>query len=264
MSYKLSHFGTKALPTARATPDVGSGPSLFTMIDLPGGLIFDESGAQAAPRGTYKLRFEAMISEATASAADTAYQAFRALRGTHNQLKRTRQDAGVEWVYARLDQISATRRPEDVATLELEFLFTVESRVWSGTARTPAETLDGGDGDDVLVCPNLGDAIVKNAVLTVKAGTQPLHALTFTITGETSITYSGTIAAGKSLIIDVGAKTVENNGTGDYAPWDYSANVIDDWFRIAAGGSISITLAYSGGTPSDDGTFSASYYDAHE
>jgi len=203
-------------------------------------------------------------SEATAAAADTAYQAFRALRGTRDQLKRTRQDASVEWVYARLDQITAMRRPEDVATLDLDFLFTIQSRVWSGTARTPAETLDGGDGDDVLSCINAGDAIVKNAVLTVKAGTQSLHTLTFTITGETSITYSGTIAPGKSLIIDGGAKTVENDGTGDYDAWDYSANVIDDWFRIAAGATTSITLDYSGGTPADDGTFSASYYDAYE
>lgn len=264
MSYKLTHFGDAALPTARATPGVGTGPSIFNTVDLPGGVTFDETGAQAAPRGTYKLRFSAMISEATASAADTAYQAFRALRGTRDQLKRTRQDASVEWVYARLDQITATRRPEDVATLDVEFLFTIQSQVWSGTARTPAETLDGGAGSDVLQCINAGDAIVRNAILTVKAGSEALHTLTFTVAGETSITYSGTIAPGESLVIDVGAPTVENEGVGDYDPWDYSGNVIDDWFRIAAEATTDITLDYSGGTPTDDGTFSASYYDGYE
>lgn len=259
MTYKVTKFGSTNFPTARATPDVGTFASLLAIVQLPGGGTHDEQGTDQSPTMIGPLRVECLLTAATAAAADTAYQLLRALRGVRDKLYRVRQDTDEEWVYARLDKINATRAPEDIATMNVEMIFMVQSRCWSGDAKTPGVLL--ASTPDTVICANAGDADVLNAVITITAGTEPLQDIDITDgRSQTNITFSGTIAATKALIIDCGAKTVENDASDAYAYWDLSSHADDEWVRINQDGA-TITFAYAGGTPTDDGTIAFSYYE---
>lgn len=117
-------------------------------------------------------------------------------------------------IRGRLDEVRLVPRATwETPAVDLEIELTCEDGTWKATSDT-TETING--------TPNalaLGSAPVSDWVLTITATTNSITDITITL-GTHTLTWLGTIAASKALVIDAGACTVKNDGVnaiGTYA-----------------------------------------------
>jgi len=222
--------------------------------------------------------------EETPEDLQAAFNRLKALRGKRDQLYRRQRDGTFEWAWARLVQVSSTQLPKHVLHLPVDLTFQVlpplqwfgehHGTGWFFNQPDPIYFDSGrffNEGDDTVildvtpktvVVTNGGNAVVRNAVITVTAGGTPITALNISKSGETDLSYSGTIPSGQSVVLDCGALSVKNNGFADYAHLAVGANhKIDGWLRLDPGiNSIVVTRTGGGGLSS----ITVQFYEAWE
>lgn len=164
-----------------------------------------------------------------------------------------------EWVYARCEDVDANRSLENKNWEEITFTFLILSPAWNGDGIDDTETLSSSPHTYSL--SNDGDAVVVDAVLTLTAGSADITSVTFS-TGDAEIQYTGTISAGNDLVIDCGAMSVQNNGTGDYVNFARTANHAEDYWFPLQPGSNPITVTFTGG--STNSSLNVVFYEAWE
>ncbi len=266
MGYYLSAFGSTALPLYGAVVDISTGPSRLALVTLPCRTLYDAQVTGQAERDSTRISYKCVLYDDTEAALDSAYQAYRALRGTRGQLWRTRGDGRLQWTYARLMEVAGERRAgEHYTYLELTFQFQMLSRDWySDNPITYAFAEVAEDDDDLAIMGavsdaiafpltatvmNVGDQMQPSLVISVRAGDNTITALSLTnnTTGHV-LAWAGTLTAGKLLHIDCGAFSVENNGTDAYSELT-PPNNREEWMALAPGQNdltISITSAGTG------------------
>lgn len=275
MSYNLNKFGQTDLPKVNAEPDVGTGPAKSDLVNIPGGW-FDPQGTAQADAQTHIIPLACALIGATKTALDDAYDTVRALKGVRDKLWRLRADGDIQWIWARMIEIQAVRDYRVPHRLPMTISFQRLSPLWNGLRSDDGWLLDAGDRLDEglyldgtptvlntspknITVTNSGNATVKNAVITVTAVGTDITALTIAKSGETQLVYSGTIAAGESLVIDCGAWSVENDGTDDYANFALGAShAIEEWLHLEPGNNTITVTKTGGGTTS---TIGFTYYD---
>jgi hypothetical protein len=219
----------------------------------------------------YELPLAAELVAATVAALSTSALGLRALRGERLALWREMSSGGaLQWCWARLMRKGAPRGPENRMWQPVELSFEVTSPWYGAYMDGDGWLLDDGFLFDngLYLDTGLLTTIVSAAPFTIThGGDAEITALTITVTaaagaaitaltvkvGATSIwewTYTGTIAAGKALVVDCGAQTVKNNGTDDYAHWALTANHNQNhWFAFQPGANtVTVTMIGGGAT----------------
>jgi len=110
-----------------------------------------------------------------------------------------------------------------------------------------------------MTITNDGDATCVNAIITVTAGSAAITALTLA-TDDAELSYSGTIAIGKELVIDCGALSVKNDGAAAYAGFTWTGNHTSRWWLPLYSGDNTLTVTWTGG--STDSEIKVEFYDA--
>jgi len=285
MSYALTHFGEVyllALYEERAP--VGTADSVVEYVELEDGGAFDGLGSARAARQEYSFSLQGELVADTAAGLDVAYRALLAYRGKRERLYRLRADGVTwEWTTARLLKVTATKSPGDILVQRVQLQFKGGDPAWSGGYHG-GWLLDDGHYLDSGLSLDSGeeyalDAAPKSITL-ANGGETPVHAVQIVVTAAGSgitnlviqrkiagvvqehLVYSGTIAAGKSLVIDTGDASVANDGSDDYAHFTLGASHVSDWWLTLEPGNNVIEVTRTGGNNSS--TVNFYYWEASE
>jgi hypothetical protein len=266
MSYQYERFGTTVLPTRMTQAEIGSGAVNLGLMDLPGGGAFDPNGTAQARHGQRPIKLNGTILGSTPTDLDTQYRGLLAMVGKRDKLYR-RSDLGtIEWITARVQNVSCTREVGNKLHLPINISFVGLSPCWYGEHHGIGWLLDAGYyldtgkvldeelGDVNIPMPaagnvtvtNNGNYPVRNAIISITAAGSNITALTLGGTGW-DLAYTGTILAGKTLVIDCGAFTVLNDGVDDFAHLARGVyHTIPEWSCINSGSNILSTTRTGG------------------
>lgn len=287
MSLWLERFDDVTLPLIEAQQDIGAIGTRTSYTNLPGGGGYDNYGNDQAPRGVYSLPASGELMGETQAEVLADADALRAKRGRRAKLYARVDDNSVRWVWARLRDVRITRRPEHVLFLPVDLQFDITSPVWYGTTHgadwewNDGTLWDSGaawnqatndvfplawDDFNIFTVVNDGNATIDNAILTVTAGAAAVTA--FGVVSEDADgvdqadwEWTGTLAAGQSLVIDAGKQSIENNGTGAYANLTFNAgHALPGWFRLDPG-STSLVISF---VSTADATLTVTFADGFE
>ena len=267
MPYVIYQFGALTLPAYNGDNDVSAGQVAPAYIDLPGGGVYDVLGAEPAKRRATLLNKICTLDGDSTAALRTSYNALRAKIGRRDRLWRKWDAEYYEWCWARLLNITARRTTRNMLHQEVDLQFMQVSPHWYGQHHGGGWTLDSGvlfdtgylldetgwqsiaAGATNITVTNNGNRTVTNAVVTVKAGSANITALTVSVSGISQLQYSGAIVAGKQLVIDCGDLSVTNDGADAYADFAIATNhTIDDWLRLEPGTNTVAIVITGGGT----------------
>ncbi len=262
MAYLIERFGAtwetaELLPTAGGEQPLGSDGSLSGRVQVAGGGAYDAWGDEQAPAVAGSIEVRGIWQAVSESAMETKIAALKALRGTRSRLWRS-NGVSTQWRYARLMAVEDPGGRGTPTTDEISLEFQLQDGPWYGTAHDDTTPLDSSP--KTITLTNGGNVRVTNPILTIKAGSAPITALTVEVSGVSKWTYSGTIAEGKSVVIDCGSRSVENDGTGDYEHFalDATGHLVADWLQLQPG-SNSIKVTLTGGAT--DSTFRVQFSD---
>jgi len=251
--FYLYQFGTTEIPGAQGAFGFPAQVRSTSQRTLGGN--FDGAGALTlSPELPYALNYTGLVVHATdTTQIRTELDALRALRGQLDRLWLRTADGYDRWAWARLLNVSPEMRAVDRAAVQFVMGFEVRS-LWNGAAHGGAWTFDDGYYFDnglyfdtegahtlntlpkTLTITNNGNVAVDNCGITITAVANAITALKIGIAGVCEFTFTGTIAAGTSLVVDCGNKTVLNNGLD---AWRYfaltAAHTIEPWLRLAPG-----------------------------
>jgi hypothetical protein len=273
MSYRIYKFGSTTLPTARITGTFGTGGSLETGIPLIGGMIDTRGDGYVNLRLPHEIVYGAWIVD-TAANAMSALQALQALRGVRARLYRINEyDDTEHWAYARLMQVRAPWQYQRKTMQPVDLTFQMLTPWYEDAYNTTAWTLDDGKlFDDGLFFDQGGGVAVTLATATTvttlnNGGNAPSRYFWVEVTAKTSaitslsiiigadqrnyVTWTGTLLADKTLIIDGRSRTVKNNGVNETGSITLSSltHVSDYWFELEPGNnSVRITRTGGGAT----------------
>jgi hypothetical protein len=273
--YRITRFGTVDLPDRRTAQYIGAGSVDTGMLPLAAGGAYDPYGSE----DNFSRGF--LVSWQGGLITSDEYRGLRAMFGKRRKLHRTWDDGATEWVWARLVKLDSDRMIGHKNHVDARADFDVISAVWNGDSHGDGWVLDSGEylddgltldeesGDEWtlygattnIVINNAGNAIAKNVTITIIPGTtDTITAVTITKTGETDITYTGTINPSQTLVIDCGAWSVENNLIDDYDGLTFGANHAIDGILQLDPGDNTITITKTGGNIDD--RVIVSFYDA--
>lgn len=255
MSYWVVRFGDKDLPRCNAVQDNGMPEIAPAYSQFPYGGVFDAYGAEKA---RVSLPFPIPVEGTIHLRRQMELYDWRALHGVRDTLYRRRDGAAFEEsITARLMSLKTMRSYVNPEILELQFQFDALEEYWSGEDQTFTEAF--WQSPQVIPAPNEGNAIQRNIVITLTADGS---AITFfsMASALTRFEWTGTLAAGNSLVIDVGAKTVRNNGVDAYAGFSlHTLHRVAEWLRLPPGDN-NLTIWRTGGLATT--TIQLAYKDA--
>lgn len=269
--YRLYAFGTKVLPDAASeyTEEIAAPDGAVAVI---GGGVYDSYGSRVVqPRLPATIRYRGTIRGSTVAAVRTSLESYLALIGTKANLSRSALDDAEEIVCsARLMAVQRVHKPVNYFGKHevLDFTFQLLSR-WRGAARNSVTELTVGESSKAITFYNYGNRRQEEIRISVTAGSAALSMFGVDLpTASCSWRWTGSLAAGETLVIDCGAKSVLKNGIDDWngfamtgnhgiEPWLSVANVADDTEGLS--GSFVYTDNAAGATP---GVVTVTMYDA--
>lgn len=262
--YRLYSFDGVTLPDARSEFDGDTAQAWLGAVALPGGTrAFDSLGSGQAPLVTpYLLEYSSVVSASSLATLESTVSAWRAKTGVRGLLRRRVLSAATyQDITARLVEITMPIRPTAThgKQIKLTWRFQVLDEFWRHASKTSTSaTLDSNPKTFDVV--NAGNAIIRDCIFTITAGSADITAMTFNmVSGTYNWNYNGTIPAGTSIIVDAGARRVRSNaGVDQYANFVLnSGHVWEDWIGIP-NGTRTVVIAKNGG--STNSTVVMEYY----
>lgn len=267
MPYSIDRFGdayatAEQLPRYEGKQPQGAGPVRSAVIRLVGGAYYDPLGDEDALPPVEEITVEGEWVAASDAAMQTKLAALRGLRGTKSKIWRTTSAGTSHWREARCLEVDSDLTPGSPRLAKIALAFELEPTPWYGTKVYKSIVL--GTSPVASTITNPGNAVARDITVTVHPQSSAITAfhLENLRTGHVSkIKYAGTVAAKHALEINCGEKSVENNGSDDYANLSLeSGHTITEWLRLAPGAnSIRITCTGGGATS----TIGVSFYEAH-
>jgi len=271
--YRLIRFGTQTLEFCNQVDSaIGSGTAPVAYSPLPEGGAFDLYGSQQKHPGAVERSVTRRLQASSVENLTDLYMRLLSMRGKRDQLYRRTASGDVHWMYARLAEVIAVRdwqqaRYQTIQDVELRFV--CQELFWrgdyGGTWYLDAEqfldlglVLDSGQEYPLTASPttftiNIGSAAdpgrapVRTMRIIVKAGTSSMSNITIARTDGESLTFSGSIPANQSLLIDTGSMQVTVNGVDAYDSLDFQPTAdMAAWFALQPGAN-EITVTFTGG-----------------
>lgn len=264
MSYWLSEFDGLTLPTQEPEIEVGTGGVQSVLLSLPAGGVFDPLGGSQAMREGEPVRGRFLLSASSASGLKTAFEALRAKIGVRGALYREWDDGTLEWTYARLEEIRARQQTGQITNIPVDLRFIKQALAWYGATEQDVTYADlsaaSGDADLpttgaeqdgyplAFTLTNEGNYDQRAVMFTLTAGGGNITAVTLAnSTSGHTLTWSGTLVAGKSLVIDCGALSIQNDGTDDYDSLTPPSGK-ETWMVLGPGANVfSLNVTEAGG-----------------
>ena len=283
--YRLIRFGLISLEHYNQVDVVGSGSTPTSYYPLPEGGAWDNFGSQQKHVGMVERVSSRRLRGSTAAATEQLYFELLAQRGTRNRLYRQTKAGNIHWQFARLVEVTAQRSYEqtkfgDGIIQDIDLRFITQETFWrgslggawyfdSGEYFDSGLSFDSAQSFDLISSPteitlttsdDIGRATTRALRINIEAGSSAITSITIARTGGESITFSGTIASGDTLIIDTGTMQVTNDGNDAYDDLTLSPTAdLAAWFSLVAGDN-EITITYTGGGTGS--TIDFSYYEA--
>lgn len=281
--YRIERFGTITLPVFNNEYTLSPVPAQMSVVETTAGGYDNDGGGRNRQALPFAINYSGIISEDTDGLNRTRLDALRGAVGTRALLyRRAADNETVHTCTARLVSAPMTWPYTQRGWFEVDLNF-MQLTPWRGAFHEPEWYLDTGvlldDGheldESVAV---VWDTAVKQ-VATVNAGNLPVNDVTLTMTaGGTAITsilitvydgttgeiyaqlqWLGTLAAGKSLVIDSGAFSILNDGVSNYGNLALTAShKVDHWLQVRPG-TQGLALVRFGGNASS--TFYLNYRD---
>jgi hypothetical protein len=181
--------------------------------------------------------------------------ALKALIGLRGQLWRRRFfDAQRSWKTCRLLEVKHVETVEQAGVVsEVQSTYETMMNGWHAQTATSVAVNTTAGVATTLQTNNGGMLPVYDGVLTIARTGTAITQVRVTGTGI-DITWTGTIAAAQSLVIDAGAQTITNGGADAYSGFVLGASV-SDWLPLTLGNNI-LTITTTGGPA----TVTLSYY----
>lgn len=283
MSAILKLFGSVALPEYDfSNPATGSGPTASTATRTAGGGYFDALGSARAPLELpYTLPFRGTLAEDTTAAFAARMKELRGMRGKVANLLRELEDGTTQWCEAKCVRVPAEGAAGQALTQEVEIEFEIRSP-WYGALHGAAWYLGQsgiflGDGHvlghvesheltaspTVITLTNAGEGQVRAVRITVFAGDGTMTALRLAC-GDCEWDFTETIAAVKSLIVDTGAWTVQNDGVDAWNGLQVTANhTRGEWLLLEPGANV-VTVTFTSNASAVKPRIRFDFSDAHE
>ncbi len=262
MAYLIERFGdayatAEELPILGGEQPLGGGGARSGRVGLAGGGSYDVWGNDRAPARAQDVTVTGWWPGASEDAMESKLATLKALEGVRSKLWRS-NGVDAQWRWARLMQVEDAASRGTPATDEISLTFEMATGVWNGTPHDDVTTLNVSP--KTITVANGGNMRVGDAVVMVTAGSAPITALSIAISGVSKFTYSGTIAVGKSVVIDCGALSVHNDGVDDYEHFalDTNLHTISEWLRLEPGNN-SVVVTITGGAT--DSTIHFQYND---
>jgi hypothetical protein len=268
--YILETFAGIDLPTASPKHTAGTAASNEQTVALLGGGTYDAAGtSRLEPQLPYELTYDCKATGATAAALRATLDGLRALRGVKGKLYRRGLDDSVpqfpQWATARLLGLSYNTEARHSHGLfqPLTLTWNVQT-LWYGILHGAPWTLDDGyyldtglyldmhdryaltSASTALTVSNGGNIYTDEVTLTLEAGASAVTGLTVAV-GSCVLEFSGTVAAGTSLVIDSAKRSIKNAGVDAYANLQLgSGHASVAWFRLEPGNN-TVTVVRTGG-----------------
>ena len=286
--YRLVRFGTTDIEYLNQVDMIGGGGTPVSYMRLPGGGAIDGYAGRQMYPGAVERTKNVRLWSATEAGLDNVYYALLALQGKRDRLYRRTSQGDIHWQYARLAALDAERNYEQAKYRRIQDInlrFVTQEADWRGALWTPGGlTFDSGyyfdtglhfdtglshslgaSPDSWVVTVgsalDLGRAVVRNLKITINAGDAILTNPVIARTGGETLTYTGNIPSGGSLVIDCGLMQVSCTGVSNaYDNLTFAATAdMATWFTLLAG-SNTITITYTGGGTGK--SISLEYYEA--
>jgi hypothetical protein len=282
MTWRVIQFGDLVLPNYDPQINLGTGQALSALVELPGGGVFDQYGDEDRPMRPMKFTKRAVIHDENRSTLQDLFDALKAYAGKKESISLLSLDGDEEyrWAEGSVEVIDGPRRPGDMYTQDVEINWLIDRPLWHGALRAGWYFDDGYYLDDGLyfdesnsttldaspktvTANNGGNATVEDAIITVTAGSAPITALKIErqVSGTTyeELDFTGTIATGKALVIDVGAWSVLNDGVDAFNDLAMGSDHKSECLLKLLPGDNTIIVTITGG--STDSTIAFAYYD---
>jgi len=270
--YRLTRFGSFDLEHYNQVDAVGSGAAPSAYQVLPEGGAIDLFGDRQTHPGTVERTITRRLRVSTETGLTNLYLQLLALRGKRDRLYRRTAAGEIQWMYARLVEVSAERSYEQTKYRRIQDVslrFVCQEVFWRGalgglwyfdngeyfdsglffdsgqeyalTTSPTIATVSVGASDDA------GRAAVRAIRMIISAGNAPMSNITIERAGGESLIFSGPVAAGTDLIIDTGMMEVTNNGVDAYDNLTISPTAdMAMWFTLQPGDN-EITITFTGG-----------------
>ena len=270
MNYYLQRFGP-AYATATTLPvldaDQAIGPDVIPSVNiaLPGGGTFNVRGTdQALPSG-HTVTARGFYQAASEAALQVLVDAMQAWTGKRSKLWLYCADTTVRWRYARLLSAPLQHLADGHGRFKqsMDLTFELGDMLWYGqTINEDTITLNASPKSAEI--NNAGNQVVRDVIITVTAKTSAITQLDIAnaeVGHVSNIRFSGTIAIDKSLVIDCGAMTVENDGADAWNDLNrQTTHVINEWLRLMPTNN-TITVTRTGGD--NTSTCKLEFYDGY-
>jgi len=261
MAYWYTKFGTTTIGQVSPVHDI-SLPSRAQGIETIGGAV-DEYGSEVAPVAIpYRVTVHGEEIANTLGTIASKVATIRALMGKRDKLyRKVDGTSDTQWADARLIDMAMNRDGSQQLAVPYTLSFLVYSPVWSGTSVVTSAAL-GTEPATVLEVYNGGNAQVRNPIITITAATNAITNVTLTANDETSISWAGTLASAKDLVIDCGAQTIRNDGADAYAGVTLnSGHTVAYWVGLGATATTTLTITRTAGGSDVVGKVKVSYYE---
>jgi hypothetical protein len=263
-NFAVVSFAGVTLPAYAPEHDLGTDESLSAYVPVPWAPAYNVLGSEQAQGKPREIAVRCMAVNGTETTLQTTLDSVRALRGKYGALSIALADGTSRTRNARCERIEHPRRAGEKRYHNLTLYFQCDGSGWQGAQHA-------GTGDYIVTLntspksmeiSNGGNDIVRDLTVTVKAGGANITAVTIANaeTGHvSSLTYTGTVTAGQSLVIDTGAWTVKNNGADAWGGVTFGGtHAIREMLRLAPGAN-TINVTLTGG--STDSTVAFAFYD---
>lgn len=250
-------FGSVKLPLGMAEDDLSTGTVDSSLVDAIGG-AFDALGSrQRLPRrrtithtGMYTGQKTYLVTHTGAHLVSHTgarlmvgdakkvlrgqVDALRAKLGQVDSLWRLREDDGaLQWVTARLLSVGYDQTVDAVQTAKLRSTFETLMVGWRSQAQQVASGSMAAVG--TLLVHNGGDLPVEDALISVTA-TSTITSLSITTPSGVALAWTGSLAAGQTLTIDCGARTVKRGSVSLYSGFSLGGgHTVAGWLPLAVG-----------------------------
>ena len=272
MPYTLTEFDNVPLPIAMPEDDLSTGAVDSSLLDSIGGVYNYFGSGQRLPRRHQFAHSGKYEGDVSYRITDTAYfrvtdsglvrvtatAAIADLHGKVNDIKgkigvigmlwrRRLADDEMTWKQCRLLKVNHVEVIENANMVsEVESIFETSDVGWhSENAVVTSASATAGVGEPLNV-PNGGTIQVQDAILSVERTSGTITAVTITGTGI-DITWTGSIGAGETLVIDSGLQTVMVEGDDEYDGFVLGAShTVEGWLPLALGANV-LTVTVTGG-----------------